>query len=246
MTRALQILRRIGRTIAYQAGIDRLIRVAGLARAKHASAVYWDQSLTGALSSYMGGTLSIRVRDDVIRALIAHYCSEARCLVDIGCASGSLACSLPRTTVRRYLGVDISRRAIDKALARFAENPTEFISDSHFIVADVRGFSVPPGYDVDIFVFSEVLYYLDPDEAVNQVLRLLTTAGPAAQAIVSMKDDPKSTAIFRRLARALTWRSAILFQEIFGGCRFRTRFDTARPAYLAALLQAPNCTQCRT
>lgn len=235
-------LRRTARALYYRSGAAVLARSLGLVRRPaHATARYWDEMLAGPCASYLGGTVTIAVRDALVRALVSHHCPGATSLLDVGCAAGSLVSALRGTSIRRYLGLDISSVAVRQASARVAAGPPDaFVESTSFSVADVRQFVVPLSFSADVLVFNEVLYYFDVDEAVSQVARLLSAAAPGATAFVSMKDDPKSAEIFRRLASALVLRNVVLFQEKGRDLRFRVAPDRARPAYVLALLQAPN------
>ena len=84
-------------------------------------------------------------------------------------------------------------------------------------------------------VISEVLHYVTPDNALAEVRRYANRCGIV---VVSMKNDPKSSAIFKLLARDFRWLNSILYQEKNVGPDYAVRDNRERPGYLVAVLAA--------
>jgi predicted TPR repeat methyltransferase len=82
-------------------------------------------------------------------ALISHF-EATDSVLDIGCGEGLLQKHLLAVGYKRYLGLDLSQVAIDRAKAR-ADKHTQFM------VADASRFSTQKQFSA--IVFSESLYY---------------------------------------------------------------------------------------
>src|SRR3954452_24130106 len=94
------VSRHATRMVLYETFVGRVIQrlVNGInGRPPHCTAEYWDGELTGRLASYLGGTLSIDVRNAVTLSLINHLAASAESVLDVGCAGGSLAETLTRS-----------------------------------------------------------------------------------------------------------------------------------------------------
>ncbi len=117
---------------------------------------FWNESLEGWASPYLGGTLSIDLRNSITTHLANRLAPGAVSLLDLGCAGASLAvCLGPQ--FKTYCGVDISDVAIAKAKQQLAgmSNPS---TQCELHVSTVQDFQ--PSQQFDIIVFNEVLYYL--------------------------------------------------------------------------------------
>jgi 2-polyprenyl-6-hydroxyphenyl methylase/3-demethylubiquinone-9 3-methyltransferase len=82
-----------------------------------------------------------------------RYFSPGGAILDVGCGEGVLAQKLPLDDYSRYVGIDLSRAAIDKANGRGLAKAT-------FATADANAY-VPQG-TFDAIVFTELLCYF-PD-----------------------------------------------------------------------------------
>ena len=80
-----------------------------------------------------------------------RYFSRGGAILDIGCGEGALAQKLPLADYSRYVGIDLSRAAVDKASRLGLDKAT-------FTTANAEVF-VPEGR-FDAIVFTEVLYYV--------------------------------------------------------------------------------------
>lgn len=223
----------------------------GSDRSRHRTATFWDRKAAEACkteNSYLGGLTQFDVRNAITAALVRSFSSSTGSVLDVGCAGGSLALEMARNGMTRYLGLDISTVAIERAkdalTTRLASGDINF----SFEVADLTCFTPAPELRAfDLIVFNEVLYYLRVEVALEQVMRYTQWLGPGGLICVSMLGDPKSEAIFRLLRARLEWLTAFRYQEALGpGFRFRARDQlpllmTAilRPSNLAASAQSP-------
>jgi predicted TPR repeat methyltransferase len=202
----------------------------------------WNEALAGTFATYLGGTISIAVRNAVVSGLIAAYADQGRTVLDIGCAAGSLSRALASSRVEHYVGVDISDYAVRRAIEERDAAPERFVKTSEFVAADLRIYAVPRDSHPDVIAFNEVLYYLDPGEAEAQVRRYAQSAAGGALIVVSMKNDAKSHVILEKLCRTLEWVDGVLWQEKPEGYSYRVTINRERPAYLIGLFRMRRST----
>ena len=118
-------------------------------------------------------------------------------VLDVGCGNGGLALLLGSESGIAYTGIDISETAL--AAARTVA------PGAHFIVADVEQ-PQPDMGAFNVFVFSEVLYYMNPDIVLPRYHLYAT-------------DDAR---VFVSVLRF--WRTPLIFQRIRRHLRIDTRF----------------------
>ena len=91
----------------------------------------------------------------------------------------------------------------------------------------------------DLIVLSEVLYYLPtPDDAVTALRQCATWLNGDGLIMISLKDDGKSHAIVRQVAKQFAILGSFLFQdqETPTSGSFRIQVSRERPAYLISAL----------
>jgi len=81
--------------------------------------------------------------------------------VEVGCAEGQFS-HLLASRVDRLVACDFSAEAVDRAMVRNTRH-----SNIEFVVHDIR--DDPVVEHADLFVFSDVLYYLTPQEITNVI-----------------------------------------------------------------------------
>jgi SAM-dependent methyltransferase len=77
-------------------------------------------------------------------------------ILDLGCGSGNTGNELNRGTYRRYVGVDISDVALDKARIRSRENHRA--ETNSYVQADI--FDYVPAQKFDVILFRDSIYYI--------------------------------------------------------------------------------------
>jgi 2-polyprenyl-3-methyl-5-hydroxy-6-metoxy-1,4-benzoquinol methylase len=185
----------------------------------------WDKNLAGALSPYMGGTLSIDARNALAVVLLQHHAADARTLLDVGCAGGSLARVLP-PQYQRYVGIDISEYAVTEAAKRNTRAGCEFHASNLSAYAPTETF--------DVIVFNEVLYYVEFDCIFTELTRYAQYLSTNGVICVSLKHDPRNEAIYRRMTKDWNYLSGTLYQEKTAP-QHRLVLDRQRPAYLTTI-----------
>ncbi|MCX5704159.1 MAG: class I SAM-dependent methyltransferase [Candidatus Omnitrophica bacterium] len=202
----------------------------------HRNPDYWDKELAGSSASYLDG-LDVDIRNAIIRILIHRFAPHAHSLLDLGCASGGLASCLLQKEIEVYVGVDISKYAIEKATAKYNSLQGNGIYRVNFFTSDLCEFIPKNNALFDLIAFNEVLYYLTIEEAIGQVERYTKYLSPIGMVFICMKDDPKSHTIYRHLSKKLGWVYGILFQEQAVKARHRIVISSEHPALLVGLFK---------
>jgi 2-polyprenyl-3-methyl-5-hydroxy-6-metoxy-1,4-benzoquinol methylase len=92
--------------------------------------------------------------------VVMSYCRFFRdggSILDVGCGEGMLQERLCSTSYSRYLGVDISQEAINRASVRANDRVG-------FVQGDAAAFT--PDERFDVIIFNECIYYFDDPQAV--------------------------------------------------------------------------------
>ena len=163
-------------------------------------------------SDYEHGGLA-RIEGDVelprhllVAGLIRHY-APGGSILDIGCGSGGLIaplCDAFGGAPSSYVGLDLSKRALDMAAERAR---TEIAERDRFTVELVQGSfdEYEPRASFDAVVFSESLYYApDPRRTVQRYLGALRANGVV---VVTMWRRPSRRRVWRALRLALPERT---------------------------------------
>jgi|SRR3954470_13178444 SAM-dependent methyltransferase len=131
------------------------------------SAATWDAQYVAGRWAYLG-ELPELARFSVLAGYLSHF-KPGGAILDIGCGEGALAKRLPAGAFRRYVGVDLSAAAIEKAVRAAASNTS-------WIAADAQNYE--PTERFDAVVFNEVVYFFaDPAGTVERYARALNDGG---------------------------------------------------------------------
>lgn len=226
------------RRAVYCTPLARLVSGRGEPASSEVAARNWDAMMTGGYASYLDRTISVGSRDALLATLIRSLHPKATSLLDLGCGAGTLAEAVAAVGVKRYEGRDLSGVAISRAGQFRDAAPERYPPECRFETGDIRTLDLGGAEAFDAIVFSEVLYYLgSPQAAAERVHDCMRWLAPGGIIGVSMKDDPKSHAVFDRLACQFEWVAGMLFQEKFSGPEFRVRINRERPGFLVAVLR---------
>ena len=206
----------------------------------HETAEYWNQELSGRMSSpNLNGKVSNALRDTTAAVLTRLCGPEPQAVLDIGCGFGGLAHALADQGMRRYVGVDLSDFVIKRANEKRTTRSNLRKCDLSFQQADLRAFSPNNGDVFDVIVFNEVLKYIGVDETVEQLRRYQQWLSPTGLFCVNFSDDSKSQAILRALDANFEWVYGVIYQQQPNGMRFKLSADNATPPYLLGLFRVP-------
>jgi 2-polyprenyl-3-methyl-5-hydroxy-6-metoxy-1,4-benzoquinol methylase len=190
-------------------------------------------------ASYLDSTLTVVARARLIGTLAHHLRPHSASALDIGCGAGQLAEALFERGFEHYVGVDISRVAIQAAQQKLNASRDRFPAVCHFETGELGNY-VPSRINLekgfDLIVLSEVLYYLPtPDDAVTALRQCATWLNGEGLIMISLKDDGKSHAIVRLVAEQFTILSSFLYQDQETPT-FGVQVSRERPAYLISTL----------
>lgn len=149
----------------------------------------WDAQYAGGFWDFLGSEGEAE-RFRAVAELVRRHAPAAATVLDVGCGEGFLRGFLDRPV--RYLGIDLSREAIERARARLA--PGE--GDAAFRVADAETWELNRRFGA--VVLNECLYYLERPLAA--VRRYRAALEPGGVLVVSMFRGPRADAVARRLA----------------------------------------------
>ena len=161
----------------------------------------WDDEYRRGRWAFLSGPAE-RARYSVIVGVLASTPSPS--VLDVGCGEGVLYQQFRPYGYSRYLGLDLSHAAIDRAAAGAGPDAT-------FVAADAGTFQADGPFD-DI-VFNEMLYYLpEPLQAVQRYARALA---PGGRIIVSTwLGSPRAVAILRQLRESLPFVDETLVRHL--------------------------------
>lgn len=124
-------------------------------------------------------------------AVIAGYCEyggNVSSVLDLGCGSGVLLRWLRPSRKIDYVGVDLSKVAIEAARQEWQDGPTDFIA------MDIAAYK--PDRKFDVIIFNEVLYYFEqPGNILERFAGFLEENG---RFVISLWDAPESRQAWRQ------------------------------------------------
>jgi SAM-dependent methyltransferase len=206
--------------------------------AEHERPDYWNRQIDRLYRRpNLNGRASSALRHTTTAVLLKTCGFSPRTALDLGCAFGHFAETLADIGVQRYVGVDLSDEGVAAARLKAPNRPTADRCRTEFHCADLRMFTPDEGDRFDLIVFSEVLKYVDVNEALRQVHRYERWLAPNGVFAAVLTDDPKCHAIFRKLDARFDWVYGTIYQQQPDGPRFTVTPNRANPAYLVGLFQ---------
>ena len=110
----------------------------------------WDQEFSGTKWDFIDDTAS-----DCVYPYLEKYAQNGN-ILDLGCGPGNTANELAANVYQRYIGVDISEAALDKAEKRSATSGRS--GKNSFVNSDFLGYE--PTEEFDVILFRESLYHV--------------------------------------------------------------------------------------
>jgi 2-polyprenyl-6-hydroxyphenyl methylase/3-demethylubiquinone-9 3-methyltransferase len=137
----------------------------------------------------------------------AHFVKKEGSILDVGCGEGILCKRLCKSRYSRYLGIDVSAVALDKASVNSNEK-------NKFHAAKIMEFRTDQKFDV--IVFNECLYYMEePLKTLQHYGGFLARNGLL---IVSMHKTNESTKIWKQVDKHYSIMDAVSVINAKGGC----------------------------
>lgn len=145
----------------------------------------WDREYTEGHWAYLGD-LAEMPRYALIAGFM-KFLQPAASVLDVGCGNGQLVDWVYRDNAQQYVGIDISKVAVEQARLKK-------VGQARFEVADGTNYRSEEKFDV--IIFNEVLYYpSDPAAVLNHYKSLLN---PNGAFIISMVRAPGALKTWRR------------------------------------------------
>jgi SAM-dependent methyltransferase len=151
----------------------------------------WDSEYAAGKWAFLD-SLAEQSHNAAVAAYVAQLKPNAR-ILDVGCGSGALNGQLRPYGYARYLGIDISERAIATAGA---------LADARTGFTAVEGESFSTEERFDAVVFNESLYYFpDPQATVAHYGRFLAPEGimVISMALSGLRDGLRKLAVWRAI-----------------------------------------------
>lgn len=112
--------------------------------------LFWDKEFSSNKWDFIDNTAG-----DCVYQFLEKYAQRGD-ILDLGCGPGNTANELASEAYRRYIGVDISEAALEKAVKRTKENGRE--QKNSFAQSDFLGYT--PDQNFDVILFRESLYHV--------------------------------------------------------------------------------------
>lgn len=163
---------------------------------------YWEERYaiggTSGRGSY--GELA-RFKASVLTGLLEEYAVGS--VVEFGCGDGNQLSLVPYP---RYVGLDVSRSAVQRCAARFAGDATK-----SFFCYDPEAFADGAGvFRADLAISLDVIYHLVEDAVFERYLRQLFGAASRVVAVYSSDTDDSDPEPHIRHRRVTAWVAAQL------------------------------------
>jgi len=178
------------------------------------SATEWDRQFQNGRWDYLENVEEL-AHHSVIAGYFNRFSAE-KSLLDVGCGVGVLGGLLPAGS--RYVGVDISSAAIERA--RLLPQP-----GANFYVSDAETYVTQEKFGA--IVFNESLYYFR--NPIETMLRLATALQPSGVIIASMYATPNTKHLWHSIGVAFSTLDEVIVENS-RGTRWRIRLlGPARP-----------------
>jgi hypothetical protein len=193
-----------------------VVTLARGARGRPQATERWDEQYRTGHWRYLDGAREAAHYEALVEQV--RRAPRARHVLDVGCGHGRLYRLLRESEPEgmvRYVGLDVSREAIDQAKANAG-------ADASFEVASFED-HVPQG-PFDVVIFNESIYYArDPVAVLERYAAILSDEG---QLIVSIRDLRKNHGIRAAIRAAF---SVVASQPVLNEHKERWDVDVLRP-----------------
>lgn len=136
-----------------------------------------------------------------------HYLTNAARILDVGCGEGIIRERLCRCSYSRYMGIDVSTVAVERA-------STNNYDRDQFRVSRLEDFCTEEKFDV--IIFNECLYYIE--KPLTIIRRYETFLARDGLFIVSMHKNNESWKIWRYIDKSYSVKDAVSLKNANGAC----------------------------
>ncbi|UCC98843.1 MAG: class I SAM-dependent methyltransferase [Phycisphaerales bacterium] len=196
---------------------------------------FWDRELAGTKAAYLKTRISSDVINTLTATLIRNFAPGVKSLLDVGCAGGHMALAGLKEGLENYVGIDISEYAIENARKNVLKDSG--LQSVKFYCCDLCDYTSNSDGPFDAIVFTEVLYYLSVKEVIEQLNRYANWLKPGGVFCITMKDDPKSHAIYRGISRRFEVLHGVLFQCSPHRLKYRIYISQEHGAFLLGVFR---------
>ena len=142
-----------------------------------ASKERWEEQFKTGHWTYLGGLEQMN-RYSILIGYYDYFFGQGGNILDLGCGQGILFKRIKNREPKNYIGVDLSKIAIDQA-------SLEHFNKATFVCADIESFEPPQKFDM--IIFNESLYYLN--KPLNILSRYSGYLSNNGKMIISMWDN---------------------------------------------------------
>jgi hypothetical protein len=159
------------------------------------SANYWDRRYIAGGNSGAGSYNQLsEFKAEFLNEFVVR--NDIQSVIEFGSGDGA---QLALSNYKNYIGVDVSKAAIDATRSRFATDPTKRFYETT---------ELPNGLTAELSLSLDVVYHLVEDEVYNGYMRALFDAGTRFVIIYSSNVDSPSKAPHVRHRRFTDWVSS--------------------------------------
>ncbi len=126
-------------------------------------------------------------------SIIVGYVNELKkdgTILDVGCGEGVLQEKIGENNYSKYIGIDISANAINKALKKSSDK-------TQFLVADALNYE--PNQKFGVIIFNEILYYFSEKQIIDILKKYENYLEKDGIIIVSMYQNEANETIWNLL-----------------------------------------------
>ena len=129
-------------------------------------------------------------KGDVLYPFLEKYCRQGN-LLDLGCGTGNTGCELDAVAYNKYVGVDISDVALEKARQR--SEGAGRSKKNEYVRADIALYE--PKEKFQVVLFRESIYYIPRPRIISVLRRYGNSLEPGGVIIVRTHNESEAQAI---------------------------------------------------
>lgn len=180
----------------------------------------WDKEWKSGSWEYLETIAVERSRIAVIGGvLIQMFAPSNASVLDVGCGEGSISDFLNPQQRPHYVGIDLSKEAIQIAKQKRGP-PLRFVHSAAHLFHPVNKF--------DVIVFSDVLYYVEHEKVISQYIEYLNPNGIMIISIFHQSEKLMYEMIFKYAKEKLNYLDEM---EVSGYTKKNAQFSKEKTAF---------------